>query len=382
LPSRVAIVRAEEYDSKILRPKIKLLIDRLGGLDSFFTKGEKVLLKPNLLAARTPDRAVTTHPAVVEAIGEEFIDFGLKIAIGDSPAGAHKGVRRVFQNTGMIDVAERLGVPWINFEAAGAFTVRRPDGLVLHLTNAIRDFDKVVSVSKLKTHAYTHYTGAIKNLFGTVPGFRKTAFHKSHPLTRDFAKVIVSVYAEVGATLHIMDAIVGMEGNGPSSGNLREVGLLLASSDGVALDRVAERIIGVAKPSDSAITTLAAMRGLGEGDIDKIEVLGGELAEFILQRPFDLPSRMPQQLLSTFVPSWFIRELAKVIWIRPRAIDEKCIRCGFCVECCPVDAMVIEGGAAPRIDYSKCISCLCCNEVCPEKAIELVKSPIARLFHR
>ncbi|HHS50074.1 MAG TPA: DUF362 domain-containing protein [candidate division Zixibacteria bacterium] len=382
MPARVSIIRAEEYDAKFLRPKVKSLLEPLGGIESLFVAGDRVLLKPNLLSARTPDRGVTTHPSVVEAIAMELIDLGAEVAIGDSPAGAHKGVERVFRNTGMLDVAERLGIPWINFEKSGAFAVHREDGTTLHLTNALREYDKIVNICKLKTHSYTYYTGAVKNLYGLVPGFRKTAYHKSHPLTRDFSQVVVSIYEEAHATLHIMDAIVGMEGNGPSSGDLRDVGLILASTDGVALDRVAERIIGIKKPTDSPITTIAANRGLGEGDVDKIEILGGNFDEFILEKPFVLPSKAPQYLLTSPIPGWILRNLAKVIWIRPRAIDEKCIRCGLCIKSCPVDAMRMADGNPPEIDYKACITCLCCNEVCPEKAFELVKSPVARLFGR
>ena len=380
--SRVSIIRAEAYDVSGLRFKIRELLEKLGGWESFVKPGDRVLLKPNLLAARTPDRAVTTHPAVVEAVGAELLDFGAKVAIGDSPAGAHKGVERVFRNTGMIDVAERLGVQLVNFEASSADIIHRDDGIVLPLTKAIRDFDKIISISKLKTHSYTHYTGAIKNLFGTVPGFRKAEFHKQYPLVRDFAKVIVAVYEEVPVALHIMDAIVGMEGNGPASGDLRDTNLLLASTDGVALDRVAERIIGIVKPTDSQITALAASRGLGEGDIDKIEIAGGEkIEDFILETPFVLPPKAPQQFLATFVPSWLLRTLAKIIWIRPKPNDDRCVRCGVCADACPVDAITMRGEEVPLFDYKKCITCMCCNEICPHKAIDLVKSPIARFIH-
>jgi ferredoxin len=192
----------------------------------------------------------------------------------------------------------------------------------------------------------------------------------------------VAVYEEVPVALHIMDAIVGMEGNGPASGDLRDTNLLLASTDGVALDRVAERIIGIVKPTDSQITALAASRGLGEGDIDKIEIAGGEkIEDFILETPFVLPPKAPQQFLATFVPSWLLRTLAKIIWIRPKPNDDRCVRCGVCADACPVDAITMRGDEVPLFDYKKCITCMCCNEICPHKAIDLVKSPIARLIH-
>ena len=372
----VSVIRAESYDIVALRRHIEELVSSIGGWDNILDRRERVLLKPNLLAARTPDRAVTTHPNVVEAVASSLIDYGASVAIGDSPAGAHKGVERVFRNTGMIDVAEKLGIEWINFEASGARKIETKSGVTLNINRAIENFDRIISISKLKTHSFMVYTGAVKNLFGLVPGFRKTSYHKLYPKPSRFARMILDIYENIPISLHIMDAIIGMEGNGPSSGDPREVGLLLASTDGIALDRVAEHIVGI-KKNYTPIGKLASKDHPRSTDLDSIRILGGKIEDFILDKPFKLTPRIPE----IFIPSWLIRPLAGLIWIRPKPQDALCVRCGICAQSCPVDAITMRGSQIPEFNYKKCITCLCCHETCPEKAITLEKSFIARFIH-
>ncbi len=369
--SKVSIQRAGGYDA--LRSHIEKLIDDLGGWRAHVRPGDSVLLKVNLLLARDPERGATTHPAVVKAVAESLLDYGASVAIGDSPGTADKGVERVFRNTGMIDVAESLGIPWVRFETAGTRTIPIDDKLTLQITRAIDGFDRIVSLPKLKTHSFMLYTGAVKNLFGLVPGFQKAGFHKLLPRPSEFSRMLIAIYERVPVALHIMDAIVGMEGNGPSSGELRDVGLLLASTDGVAMDTVAAHIIGI-KPNRVITTKLAQKAGLGQGDLSKIEIPGGELSDFILEKPFKLPPMIPDRL----VPTWLVRYLGRLIWIRPVPIEDKCVRCGICAKHCPVDAITMRGERLPEFDYKACITCLCCHELCPEDAIELDRSWIAK----
>jgi len=370
-------VRAEGYDNLALRSSLTRLIEQLGGWGRFVKRGEKILLKPNLLSARIPDKGVTTHPAVVKAVAESLLDLGATVAIGDSPGGADKGVERVFRNTGMLSVAEELGIEWVNFEASGAKKIQTEGGITLHIARAIEHYDHIISISKLKTHNLVVFTGAVKNLFGLVPGFQKTAYHKLYPLPTEFGRLLVAIYEYAPVTLHIMDAIVGMEGNGPASGDLRDVGLLLASPDGVALDRTIEHIVGI-KDGKTITTGLASERGAGVGRLDDIEILGGELSEFVIEQPFKTPFKLPEML----VPSLLVRIFAPLIWIRPAPIEEKCARCGICANHCPTDCITIHGDELPVFDYDKCITCLCCNELCPEDAITLERSWLARKLGR
>lgn len=371
MKSVVSIIRAEGYSA--LRSNIEQLVENLGGWEKFVRSGESALLKVNLLSARTPDRGVTTHPAVVKAVAECLLDRNVKVAIGDSPGAGDRGLERVFRNTGMIDVAEELGIPWVKFEPAGVREIHVSDEITLYLTKATDDYDHIINLPKLKTHSMTRYTGAIKNLFGLIPGLRKASYHKQFPLSKEFSRMLVAVYANTNVTLHIMDGIVGMEGNGPASGDLRDVGLLIASDDGVALDAIACHIIGIKEGKIAAIR-FAAEQGLGHGKLSDIEVLGGELSEFVLEKPFVLPPRIPESI----VPSWILRLFAKLVWFRPAPIDAKCTRCGICANHCPVNAITMRGSELPEYDYEKCITCLCCQELCPENAVELQLSCLAK----
>ena len=170
-----------------------------------------------------------------------------------------------------------------------------------------------------------------------------------------------------------MDGIVGMEGNGPASGDLRDTNLLFASADGVALDAVASHIIGI-KEGKVKTTAIADKQGLGNGKLKNIDIAGGELKDFVLEKPFKLPPMMPEAV----IPAWAARLIAGLIKYRPVPIDEKCVRCGVCAKHCPVDAIEMRGSELPEFDYGKCITCLCCMELCPEEAVELDMNWIAR----
>lgn len=368
--SHVAILRCEDYEREKVFKAVHGVLGLLGGIDRFVHKGQKVLLKPNMLSAKEPERGITTHPIILEAIIHEVRSVGGEVWIGDSPSGAIKGIQRCWDNTGYQTLADRTGVKLINFEKDGT-VVREVNGRRYHLARSVFEADVVINLPKFKTHGFTLYTGAIKNLFGTIPGFQKAVLHKHHPHPRDFSRVLVDVYSFVQARLHLMDGILGMEGNGPATGELRNTGLLLASEDGVALDTVASHLMGFKENKIDAIR-LAGERELGESRIERIDILG-EALDTVRFDDFSLPSNYWVH----FVPFSLVRWLGRFLWVRPRADMEKCTGCGDCVRGCPVKAIRMEGGY-PVMDYHVCINCLCCNESCPEGAVIHELSWIAR----
>lgn len=377
--AEVALVRCPDYRQEAVDRGIEECLELIGGLTQWVRPGDRVLLKANVLSAKPPQAGVTTHPAVIKAVVRAVQKAGGIPLVGDSSGGmgASKSQTKVaLVTTGIQAAAEEAGAQVINFDLAGVKDSANPGGRIpfYQIARPVFEANVVISLPKLKTHSATLFTGAIKNMYGTVPGFRKSEYHRLAPKPSDFAEVLVDIFIRSRTRLAIMDGILAMEGNGPAAGPTRELGLLLASSDCVALDAVASHIIGF-KPLDVATTRVAAARGLGEADLGKITVRGAALEE-VRAPDFELPSNAMLEKLPEFV----IKGLLGVLKARPEANPAKCTGCEFCIKSCPVRVMQLKDGA-PVIDYDKCISCLCCQELCPQQAVELKHHhPVGRLL--
>ena len=241
---QVAIVDCPGYETNLVSQKVKESLELIGGLEQFIKPGMKVLLKPNFLSAKEPERAITTHPEVAAAVAREVRKLGAEVKIGDSPGGAKRGIKRVWQNTGFLDMCQRESIELISFEAAGVEKFET-NGRTYYLAKPAIEADFIINLPKLKTHVLTLMTGAVKNMFGLIPGFRKANYHKQFPKPKDFAQVIVDILSLCPPGLTIMDAIVSMEGEGPSSGQPYKTNLIITSADPVAVDAVAAEIIGL-----------------------------------------------------------------------------------------------------------------------------------------
>ena len=374
LLTTVAAVRADSYDPPALYAGISRLLDLIGGIGRFVRPGMRVLIKPNLLSARGPERAVVTHPEVVAAIARLVREAGGSVQVGDSPAGAKVGIRRVWDNTGYSEMAAREGLELVNFEKAGSRPVAI-DTSVYYIARPVLDADLVINVPKLKTHVLTLMTGAVKNMFGSVPGFRKGMYHKSAPSPRHFSRHVVDVFSAVQPGLTIMDAVLGMEGDGPASGSPRPINLLLASPDGVALDTVAADVIGL-NPQRVHTTRYAAEAGLGIGWLEGIRVAGEKLSSMKIP-DFKLTSNLKLELL----PRFLVNIVDPFLWLFPGIDSSKCIMCGECVNSCPTKALQSNGHRrVPSFRKKLCITCWCCHEVCPEHAVFIDKSFLASRF--
>ncbi|MCK5149246.1 DUF362 domain-containing protein [bacterium] len=366
----VSIVKCHDYDPDHVRSAVDQALTAVGGITAIVKKGQKVLLKPNMLSARKPEKAVTTHPMVLEAMLEQVHSVGGIPVVGDSPSGAIKGVKRCWENTGFLDVCQRHGVELINFEKSGA-EARTVNDITYHISKAVLNADVVINLPKMKTHGFTLYTGAIKNLYGTLPGLQKANFHKLYPHPQNFSRLLVDIYGFVRPALHLMDGVVGMEGHGPATGIKRQNSLILASTDGVALDAVVAFLMGF-KPGQIDMIRIAGERKLGKAMLNEIDIKGESLAGSVMTG-YDLPSNR----LMTLIPEWLMRRIAKLIWVRPEVVKSDCVSCGICAEGCPVDAIIMKD-KYPVFDYDLCINCLCCNESCSEGAIKQRLSWLAR----
>lgn len=333
-------------------------------------KGKTVLVKPNILAAEPPEKGVTTHPALVKAVTEKLKKQGAKVMVGDNP-GAYE--------YGMSDNAARISKV---MEAAGDTfillnqnpvkqSIQSSDIKEVLIAKEVLQADLVINLPKLKTHALTFYTGAIKNTFGYVVGGGKMRIHSKAVTPRRFAEALVHIFAIRPPELTIMDAIDVMEGNGPHHGTVRTLGKIIASDNAVSLDAVALHLVGK-KPSAIPHVALAADKGLGTIDLSEINLN----RKIIPLTDFKMPPTFVTGIIGVFLN----RLVSRWINCTPVTRDDLCQRCGICVNQCPVDAIKMEGQNFPRADKKICISCYCCQELCPEDAI-ILKGLVINLLH-
>ena len=370
----VSISKCNSYDTKEVQGAVDSCLDKLGGLSSLIKPDDRVLIKPNILIAKPPEEAVTTHPALIEAIIMVIKKVGAVPLVGDSPGGLVGNVGEHWKVTGIEEVCNRLNVEILNFESSGVYE-KRINGNHYHIAKPVLDADFIINVPKIKTHGLTILTCAIKNMYGTIPGLTKVNYHKEAPKPSDFAELVVDIFALSKPGLNIVDGIIGMDGNGPSAGNPKEMGLILASTDAIAVDSLICQILGK-NPLKVPTNKNAYERGLGEADINKIKVLGYQ-PDVI--DDFKWPPNIASSL--DMVPSFISKGLMRFWWSRPVIDPEVCTKCGKCVKNCPVEALS-AGVKIPEFDYPECINCMCCMEMCPEKAVKLEKSMLSKLLSR
>lgn len=376
--STVNLTECETYDLPAVKAALHRLMEPSGGIGAFVEPGQRVLLKPNLLLPTTPERAITTHPAVVEAMVELVREVDGEPFIIDSPGGPlHNpvGMNRLYRDTGLQEVAERTGVPLRR--DATAIQVATPDGVLLKrldLLEVWQEADVVIALPKLKTHSLTTITGATKILFGLVPGLTKPAYHAKLPDVNRFCDMLLDVVAYVRPDLFVMDGIIGLEGDGPGlQGEPRHVGALLASRDAVAMDAVVCQIMGL-DPDQLPMFRAAARRDWWPMEIT---IRGTPVAEVSVP-DYGLPSSS-QATAEHEGRGWVSQMVTQSLTPRPVPKRERCTACGTCVRSCPQDAITIVDRLAV-VDLKSCIRCYCCHEVCPEAAIDLELSLLGRLL--
>ncbi|HWR61844.1 MAG TPA: DUF362 domain-containing protein [Clostridia bacterium] len=371
--STVSIVRCEDYEFENVKKSVYEALDRIEAIREKITGGSRVLVKANLLMRKNPEDAVTTHPAVIEAIVRYLQELGCKVIIGDSPGGpyAEWSLRAVYKACGMSEVAKRTGCE-LNFNTE-ILEINNPAAKRLKSMQIIkiaREVDFVVSAAKLKTHGMMTYTGAVKNLFGVIPGLIKADYHLRLNNIDNFADHLVDICEAVRPVFSIIDGIDGMEGDGPSAGEKRHVGLILASDNPYVLDGVASEIIGI-DPAIVPTIKAASQRKLYDGILKNVEIKGVQPAEIHIE-----PFRLPRSVNVNFVGGRVPRVVEKVIMntLRPKPVFnyDLCVSCGDCKRSCPPGIIDMSSGK-PVPDLNKCIRCFCCHELCPQKAVEIKK---------
>lgn len=376
MPSSVSIVKCESYNPQEVEAAVSRCLEFIGRIEKFIRPGTKVLLKPNMLSGVDPAKAVTTHPAIVEAIAKEVIKAGAKPFIGDCFGDANAGSEETFKKTGLKEVAEKLGIDIVNLGSGGIVEIRTGKIMIdpLYVSRIAYEADAVINIPKLKTHELCLFTCAIKNMFGIIPGSRKTNLHLLTPKPSDFADTLVEIFKTKIPVLNIVDAVIGMEGNGPGNGDPRKIGHVIASSDAVAIDSVCSKIISF-EPNEIDTTRIANKKGLGEMDLDKIEILGEKLTVIMdFKKTYGSYKRLqglPDFLIKVIGP------ILEIIKVRPIINGEKCLKCMVCVNNCPAKAI---DGSTFKIDGKKCIMCFCCRELCKYNAVDLKQGILLKIL--
>ena len=327
-------------------------------------KGKKVLIKPNVLRASHWNEGVVTHPSVLKAVVEKVGNMAPEsIVVGDNPGLFNYGANeKSFEITGLMaaagDYYENIG----NDSQAVDFN---PEFLpVVSLSRIVLDADIIISLPKFKTHGLTVVTGAIKNSYGFLPGAQKAKLHKIAGSPLRFHEMLVDVFKLRVPDLFIVDAVVGMEGNGPASPDLRDIGLVLASDNAVAMDAVIATMMGC-DPGRLRFLQKAKEVGLGDYDLEKIEVIG----DLTPIPDFKLPPLGGEAIMQNEAVQSMLLDRTR---LRPQADPDLCTACGTCIEQCPVSALTMDMDKdIPQVDADTCITCFCCQEICPEKAIAL-----------
>ncbi len=332
-------------------------LEELGGADRFFRKGQKVVLKPNLLKGAPPEKAVTTHPDFIISVVRIVEDAGARAVIIDSPGGPgnKRFLQRCYEKSEWTRIPRETGAE-LSYDVSYS-QVPLPHGRILKsvpVLKVIQEADVIINLPKLKTHGLTVYTGAVKNMYGTVPGMTKPAFHGQYRGMHRFARMLLDVHDASSPDLSIMDGIVGMEGKGPAGGDPIKMNMVLTSQSAQALDMAACRATGI------DISKVPTIR-MGDLDPKDVELIGDTPPKMSIKHPVG-------GMVPWWVPEFMGGIFANMYMKRPVLYPDRCISCGDCERICPEDAITMK--KLPRISWSKCIRCYCCAEICPKDALE------------
>jgi len=369
---RVSIRSASSYQRAVVEAALVQVLAPLGGMSAFVKPGQRVLIKPNMLSGKAPDKAVTTHPEVVRAAIRLAQQAGGLVSVGDSPGVGLP--RQVASKCGILQVIEETGAAFAPFTESVKV---RPQGTTFHeleIARDILDAEVIINLPKLKTHQMMGFTCAVKNLFGAVVGMRKPRLHLQAGTDKAFFALMLLELAEyVRPALSIVDAILGMEGDGPGSGDPVSIGALLAGVEPLAVDTVAAELVRL----DAEYIwpqKIAQQTGRYGSFLDQVEIVGDDLRAL---RPARFRAAKASDV-NFGLPSFLKNRLRRSLTALPEVDGEQCRACGLCVKHCPPKAMTLNGNGL-HIDYQRCIGCFCCQELCPHGAILTHQGKLLRL---
>jgi len=373
MKARVCLQAVPSYERAQIEQGLEAVLDPLGGMAAYVTVGQRVLIKPNMLAGKSPEKAVTTHPEVVRAVIRQVQRVGGVAVVGDSPGVGSP--LQVAKRCGILDIVEETGAEFAPFSESERLKVSGKTFQEWPIARDLLDADVVINLPKLKTHQMMGMTCAVKNLFGAILGMRKPALHLQAGSDKElFALMLLELAEAIRPALSIVDAVTAMEGEGPGSGDPVHLGALLAGDELLAVDTVASSLLGL---TESQVWTQQVARKTKRpfSRLEEIDIIGVNPAQlrpehFRPAKATDIHFGLPR----------FLRQPLKTSLSALPAVDfDRCLRCGLCVTHCPPKAMTIEKDRL-RIDTRRCIGCFCCQELCPYGALHTRQGRLLRLI--
>ena len=389
----VAIEKCPSYDYEVVKEALDKVLADIDALD-FVKPGMRIGIKTNLVAAMAPDKSVTTHPVLLKRLCEKLLEMGASVVIGDSPGGLYTPMflQNVYKTCGLETMVKELDPTGEKLKLNDDYSIHNGEFLdavsikTFIYTGWLDNVDAIINFSKLKTHAMMGMSCAVKNMFGTIPGATKPEYHMRFPEEHAFANIMVDLNEFFKPKLYVVDAVDGMEGNGPTAGEKRHIGAVLASARPYALDMVCAELIGMGY-ADVATLIVANERGLGPKDFSEVTVVGScpiseiKVADFkraTIHQSITFEGKGIQGALTSAV-------LKLAYTTKPQVKVKECIGCRKCADTCPAKAItMVDGGKnkIPQIDRSKCIKCFCCQEFCPKGAMKVHYNLLGRFANR
>ncbi|MBR6529835.1 MAG: DUF362 domain-containing protein [Clostridia bacterium] len=373
----VSFYACDSYEDRAaLKRAVLSVISDCGGFDALFDRGRRVVVKPNLVMKKSPEGAATTHPALMDVLLEILLEYTRDIRVVECPGGPGTPalVEAIYRTTGIREVCDRRGVEIVVSPEARTVTVEGAKvASALSLAGEMVDADVFINLGKLKSHSLTTFTGCAKNLYGAIVGLTKVEYHARFAQLSDFANLICDINRALVPTLNLLDAVVGMEGNGPTGGTARKIGGIVGGNNAFAVDAIGARLIGL---REEEAPILSAARALGLYTPVE-ECLGDDYAPFV-QSDFLFADAQRFSILREMPNLKFLRR-----FLEPRpVISSRCVGCGECVRLCPksvIELRTVKGKKRAYIHKNKCIRCYCCQELCPAKAVDTKSRKILKI---
>lgn len=380
----VSVVRCENYQPQTVNKALQQAIEPIGGLD-WVRPGMRIALKANLVCAHKKEAAATTHPTVLAELTRMLIARGATVVIGDSPGGLYNEavLKRVYEITGMNEAAVAGALLNDDFEEENVSFPQAVIAKSFSCTAWLQKADAIINVCKLKSHGMMGMSAAAKNMFGAIPGTKKPEYHFRFPNMEDFADMLIDLDEYFKPVLNIVDAVVGMEGNGPTQGRPKAMNAIIASASPHAADMVCAKILGF-QPNEIPTLTAAQNRGLAPQTLEEMMIFGA-VEEFLITDFEKIDTRNDLTFKNAagggLAGQLFSIAAKRVLASRPQVVKQECIGCGECARICPAKAIEMQK-RLPVIDRERCIRCFCCQEFCPKGAMKVKRTVLARILTR